>query len=109
MQEYHKQCVRRLDTTAIYEGQDTTPVAWQIQWAFDGTIGNGFTLPAYRGKGLATMMLAESCKSILARSQMPEICVSDGNPSIAMYQKIGVSHIGRVNGIHLHINNDNIP
>jgi len=48
VQEYHKQCVRRLDTTAIYEeGQDTTPVAWQIQWAFDGTIGNGFTLPAY--------------------------------------------------------------
>lgn len=105
MQEYHKQCVQRLDTVAIHQGEDTTPVAWRIQWAYDGNIGNIFTLPAHRRKGLATMVLIKSCKTILAINEMPEIHAFDGNHSVDLCLKIGFSHIGRLRSICLHFNN----
>ena len=109
VQEYHKQCVKRLDTTAIYEGQDVTPVAWGIQWAYDGTIGNVFTLETHRRRGLATMVLVESCKAILDRDDIPETCAHDDNPSTDMCRKVGFSQIGRMSSIHLHFNNCRIP
>ena len=106
VQEYHKQCVLRLDTVAIHQGEGTTPVAWRIQWAYDGNIGNIFTLPTHRRRGLATLVLIESCKAILARNEMPEIHAYDGNPSIDMCLKIGFSCIGRLRSICLHFNNN---
>ena len=43
--EFHKQCVQRFDTIAAYHKRDpTTPVAWEICWAHDSTIGNVFTV-----------------------------------------------------------------
>ena len=102
VQEYHKQCIQRLDTIAIYEGQDTSPVAWGIQWAYDGTIGNVFTLDTHRRRGLATMVLTESCKVLLEKGEIPETRARDGNPSTEMCRKVGFSQIGRVSSIRLH-------
>ena len=106
VQEYHKQCIQRLDTVAAYHNQDpTTPVAWGIQWAHNNTIGNVFILEAHRRKGLAMAIGIETCRRILAKGGIPQGDIMDDNSgSINLAYKVGLTLFGRVAGVVLHWN-----
>ena len=102
--EYHKQCIQRLDAIAAYHNQDpTTPVAWKVQWAHNSAIGNLFTVETHRQKGLAAAILAEACRRILAKGDLPECRVLEGNAiSINLLSKLGFSPIGKATKLVMH-------
>ena len=106
VQEYHKQCIQRLDTVAAYHNQDpTTPVAWGIHWAHNSTIGNVFTLEEHRRKGLSAAIGIETCRRTLARGDIPQGDIMDDNSSsINLAYKLGLTPTGSVTCIFLHWN-----
>ena len=106
VQEYHKQCIQRLDTVAIYHNENpTTPVAWGIHWAHNSTFGNAFTVEAHRRKGLSLAIAIETCRRMLARGDIPQCHILDYNSnSINLACKLGLTPIGRVTSIALHWN-----
>jgi len=102
--EYHKQSVQKLDSIAAYHSEDpTSPASWTMQWAHDSTIGNTFTVEAHRRKGLAVAILVEMCKRILAKGDLPECRVLEGNTtSINLLNKLGFSPIGKATKLVMH-------
>ena len=102
VQEYHKECIERLDTVAAFhEGDTTTPVAWQIRWLYSGSTGNLFTVEEHRRKGLGSLVKAEMCKKILAQGDLPECQIRHKNPNTELVQKLGFVENGIMNFIFL--------
>ena len=81
-------------TCAIYTSDDTnTPVAWGMQYPH-GEIGHVYTFPEYRCKGLATIVVRELCRSVIADGLTPEVLVEVGNPVSGLFLKLGFVESG---------------
>lgn len=82
-------------------------------WRFDGVpvamanlsrcserhsrINEVYTLPAYRGRGIAAAMVYEECKIILSEGKIPVLYVDVKNPySNRAYRSVGFTPCGRV-------------
>ena len=80
---------------AIYTSDNTnTLVAWGMQYGH-GEIGHVYTLPAYRRRGLASIVVRELCKAILADGLTPEVMIEEGNSDpLTVYLKLGFVESG---------------
>lgn len=89
-------CAENLPNAALYDGDKL------ISWALvhrEGSIGPLFTLPKYRGKGLAKVILASLMKKMLDRDMLPYSYIVVGNTSSeALVDKVGSKFCGRIVG-----------
>ncbi len=103
VEEYHKQCIQRLDSAAVFLDSDfSTPVAWQMQHGISGELGNLFTIEEHRRKGLATAVKRAVCQKILARGDIPISSVHDDSPSVNLQRKLGFQQVCRVTEVYLY-------
>ena len=103
VEEYHKQCIQRLSSAAVFlESDPSTPVAWQMQHAISGELGNLFTFEEHRRKGLATAVETALCQKILAQGDIPISSVHDVSPSVNLQHKLGFQQVCRVTEVYLY-------
>ena len=82
------------DTCAVFKSDDTnTLVAWDMQYPH-GEIGQVYTFPEYRCKGLATIVVRELCRSVIADGLTPEVLIEVGNPVSGLFLNLGFIESG---------------
>ena len=74
---------------AVYTSDNTnTPVSWGMQYPH-GHFGHVYTLPEYRRRGLATIVVRELCKLVIADGLTPVAIVELGNPISGLFLNLG--------------------
>ena len=73
----------------MFDDHDSTnPVAWVVQYQF-GEIGHLHTVEEHRRKGLATVLMREMCKTVMARGDLPMCVTTYDNPVCGLLKSLG--------------------
>ena len=92
--------IKTFETCAVFDDQHSTnPVAWVIEYP-SGEIGHLYTVEEHRRKGLATVLVREMCRKVIARGDLPLTVTTYDNPAYLVLKKLGFMEMFRTRTFH---------